>query len=399
VNFHQDCAHQSRASALVWENANHPRTPFDFAAEAFQHVGGTQPAAAIASFRLVAPQTVWINPAYTEGGGNDGHIWGIDAFATIQAALDAVKAGGTVNVQSGTYSENLVIDPTVTLIGVGLPTLDASGGTAMTCEAEVSVNLTVKGFVIQNAGTVFSVGETCSLVAYANNISGFATAVTGAGSWNLEHNWWGVKHGAKPDFLSDAEWDARLGAPVLSWADGTDSALLGEAGLSGGTGLALIVDHGDEPPFISSSSETMCSDYYDFSVGNGGAGVWDASIPVNTSIGGCATTLDEHKMSWVEPLNVNSCATDEANCWVKWVAADQLQPGILTAIGIGTDELQGTPFVAGSSGGTDPTSIFITQISTRLGKAQGNYLLVEGFILLVFLAVILAWRKRFLISR
>jgi hypothetical protein len=103
-------------------------------------------------------------------------------------------------------------------------------------------------------------------------------------------------------------------------------------------------------------------------------------------------------MSWVVPLNVNSCATDEANYWVKWVAADQLQPGILTAIGIGTDELQGTPFVAGSSGGTDPTSIFITQMSARLGRTQGSHLL-EGFILLVFLVIILAWRKRFLISR
>jgi hypothetical protein len=102
----------------------------------------------------------------------------------------------------------------------------------------------------------------------------------------------------------------------------------------------------------------------------------------------------------VELLNENKCALDEAYCWVSWIAA--INPewiSILTAIGIGTDELQGTPFVAGSSGGTDPTSIFITQISTRLGKAQGNYLLVQGFILLVFLAVILAWRKRFLISR
>jgi hypothetical protein len=347
------------------------------------------------------PDQVWVDAGYTPGGGNDGHIWGIDAFATIQAALDAVKAGGTVIVQGGTYGESLVIDPSVTLIGVGLPTLDASGGTAMTCEAEGSVNLTVKGFVIQNAGTVFSVGETCSLVAYANNISGFSTAVTGAGSWNLEHNWWGVKHGAKPDYLSDAEWDARLGAPVVSWADGTDSALLGEAGLSGGTGLALIVDHGDEPPFISSSSETMCSDYYDFSVGNGSSGTWEVSVPISVTLSGCAEVLSGKKLSYVAWDDVNMCATDEANCWGKWPELQIQDPGsghILTAFGAAPQELQGTPFVAGSSGGTDPTSIFITQMSAGLGRTQGTYLL-EGFILLVVLAIILAWRKRFLISR
>jgi hypothetical protein len=101
----------------------------------------------------------------------------------------------------------------------------------------------------------------------------------------------------------------------------------------------------------------------------------------------------------VELLNENKCALDEAYCWVSWIAA--INPewiSILTAIGIGTDELQGTPFVAGSSGGTDPTSIFITQMSAGLGRTQGTYLL-EGFILLVVLAIILAWRKRFLISR
>ena len=35
--------------------------------------------------------------------------WNTDHFASIQAAIDAVAAGGTVNVEEGTYTEQLTI--------------------------------------------------------------------------------------------------------------------------------------------------------------------------------------------------------------------------------------------------------------------------------------------------
>jgi len=46
------------------------------------------------------------------------YVWGYDAFATIQEGIDAVS-GSTVNVQAGTYREQLYIDESIDLIGSG----------------------------------------------------------------------------------------------------------------------------------------------------------------------------------------------------------------------------------------------------------------------------------------
>lgn len=63
-----------------------------------------------------APTQVWIDTRY--GPGNAGiHTFGEDAFATIQAGLDAVEIGGTVIVAPGRYSERLHITKSVTLQG------------------------------------------------------------------------------------------------------------------------------------------------------------------------------------------------------------------------------------------------------------------------------------------
>ncbi|MBN1873941.1 MAG: DUF11 domain-containing protein [Anaerolineae bacterium] len=50
-------------------------------------------------------------------GSGPAQAFGIDAFTTIQAGIDAVDTYGTVFVASGTYSENLVITKSVTLKG------------------------------------------------------------------------------------------------------------------------------------------------------------------------------------------------------------------------------------------------------------------------------------------
>lgn len=49
--------------------------------------------------------------------GTGGHLVGCDAFATIQGGVDAVAAGGTVNVANGSYAENVVVSTTLTLAG------------------------------------------------------------------------------------------------------------------------------------------------------------------------------------------------------------------------------------------------------------------------------------------
>lgn len=53
------------------------------------------------------------------GEAVDGHMFGKDAFATIQDAIDAVAKGGTVHVHDGTYDEQVVIGKSLTLQGTG----------------------------------------------------------------------------------------------------------------------------------------------------------------------------------------------------------------------------------------------------------------------------------------
>ena len=43
-----------------------------------------------ATFNIYAvPSVVYVNPSYTSGGTNDGHLWNYNAFATIQASINA----------------------------------------------------------------------------------------------------------------------------------------------------------------------------------------------------------------------------------------------------------------------------------------------------------------------
>ncbi len=65
---------------------------------------------------------VWVDDNYSVGGNNDGHQWGYDAFDNIQAAIDAVSSGYTVNVAAGTYTEQVNIEKSMTITGAGQDT-------------------------------------------------------------------------------------------------------------------------------------------------------------------------------------------------------------------------------------------------------------------------------------
>ena len=76
---------------------------------------------------LLAPASVYVATEYagdapgTAVTWSDGstHYVGFDAFGTIQDGINAVAAGGTVNVASGTYTEQLTIDHSLSLLGAG----------------------------------------------------------------------------------------------------------------------------------------------------------------------------------------------------------------------------------------------------------------------------------------
>lgn len=87
----------------------------------------------------------YVDCAYT-AESCDGHVWGQDAFASIQAAINAVAVGGTVNVAAGTFTEVITVNKRVSLVGAG----SGADGTILSAPAAASthlgvVNLTASG--------------------------------------------------------------------------------------------------------------------------------------------------------------------------------------------------------------------------------------------------------------
>jgi len=51
-------------------------------------------------------------------------------YTNIQDAVNAANNGGTINVASGTYYENVKVNKRLTLRGIGMPVVDARGAGA-----------------------------------------------------------------------------------------------------------------------------------------------------------------------------------------------------------------------------------------------------------------------------
>ena len=66
-----------------------------------------------------------------------GHTFGVDAFATISAGIQAAATNGTVHVAAGNYVEAVTVNKSVSILGDGLPTVTAPAGTgqgALQCD-------------------------------------------------------------------------------------------------------------------------------------------------------------------------------------------------------------------------------------------------------------------------
>lgn len=79
-------------------------------------------------------------------------------FPTIQAAVNAAKPGQTVAVAAGTYTESVVMQPGVCLLGAGpaFTVLDAKGGGQNLVDMSIAPNSAVTGFTFR--GTTSDVG-------------------------------------------------------------------------------------------------------------------------------------------------------------------------------------------------------------------------------------------------
>ena len=93
-------------------------------------------------------------------------------YVTIWEAIDAANPGDTIEVQSNTYYENVIVDIQLILRGVdtgsGLPIIDAGGRRdAITLYAD---GITIEGFVATNSGNDFSNDAGIKVISNNNNI-------------------------------------------------------------------------------------------------------------------------------------------------------------------------------------------------------------------------------------
>ncbi len=109
--------------------------------------------------------------------------WSVDDsggadFTGIQEAINNASDGDTIIVHSGVYYENVVVDRSVTLKGIGHPVVDAGGReSAITLSAD---GITLVGFTATNAGS--SWGGAGIMVISSDNI------ITGNNASNNNHD-------------------------------------------------------------------------------------------------------------------------------------------------------------------------------------------------------------------
>ncbi|MFO0967351.1 MAG: MBG domain-containing protein [Gemmataceae bacterium] len=112
---------------------------------------------------------------------------GVNAFSSIQQAINAVAAGGTVHVASGTYAESLVISQSLTLQGTaaGFVVSGSGAGTGITVTGQTVAiaHVTVQGF-----GTGLVAGSTVAVltltdVHFIGNTVG--ATITGVPTFNI----------------------------------------------------------------------------------------------------------------------------------------------------------------------------------------------------------------------
>jgi parallel beta-helix repeat protein len=102
-------------------------------------------------------------------------------FTGIQDAINDASDGDTIIVHSGVYYENVVVDKSVTLKGIGHPVVDAGGeGSAITLTAD---GITLEGFTVANSGSRWSESDAGINVNSNNN------TITGN---NVNNDWCGI---------------------------------------------------------------------------------------------------------------------------------------------------------------------------------------------------------------
>jgi hypothetical protein len=168
--------------------------------------------------RSVPSAVVYVNntwagmtPGTDPDGAGPATAFGVDAFATIQAGVNAASAGDTVMVAPGSYGEFVTVNKTLTIDGAQAG-VDAQSGRPGAPESIVDQNgngqagfyisannVVIDGFTVQNStngafpgfGFLLGAGTSGSQVLdniIQDNIAGISLANTGASPAVIQHN-------------------------------------------------------------------------------------------------------------------------------------------------------------------------------------------------------------------
>ncbi|HUA66666.1 MAG TPA: immunoglobulin domain-containing protein, partial [Alphaproteobacteria bacterium] len=126
------------------------------------------------------PSVVYVDSSYptncglvafpNSGGGGANYYFGYNAFNTIQGGVNAVAAGGTVNVAAGTYTEEVTIAEPMTLLGPNA-TNNPNTSTRAT-EAVIEPDISDPNIYDQNAVEMISL-ETSNIVIKGFTVDGY----------------------------------------------------------------------------------------------------------------------------------------------------------------------------------------------------------------------------------
>jgi hypothetical protein len=108
----------------------------------------------------------WVDDDYTSGGYNDGHTWGVDAFNTIQAAVNSILSEGIIYVAAGTYNEAIDLKgKEIHLYAVSGPTSTTINGNGadhvVICNTSEDANTIIEGFTITGGNANGSSPHNC----------------------------------------------------------------------------------------------------------------------------------------------------------------------------------------------------------------------------------------------
>ena len=126
---------------------------------------GNAGAGSLSTSWVVIPTSVYISSSYASDAPGTAVTWtdgtnhfiGVDAFGTIQAGINAVAAGGAVNVGAGTFSEQLTIDQSLSLFGAGTSSatiLAPASSSGNEIEIANGAAVTISGVTLDGANCV-----------------------------------------------------------------------------------------------------------------------------------------------------------------------------------------------------------------------------------------------------